>query len=267
MIDMKKISVAIALLAAMGAANAYNSIGGVTGNDTFLRVGPTTSTTFHGPQYAPGIGLGAGETWYISLQSISLPYPGISVGQVNGFERYQLLDYVHTPVEPDPQTENYNFNWLQVPTANASASTALKVFFGTVTQKSDDSTQAFYVGDRDGFIMPAGATTYDAAGILVANGTDGSSPITLSGTLDLNSAVTKLTGSLNATGHTLEINKNNVINVDAIAGTFNGDATYNATNYPSSVSGHFYGSGADSSLAGTVNGNSDFQAAFGGITQ
>ncbi|MGO3742281.1 hypothetical protein [Kerstersia sp.] len=270
MIDMKKISVAIALLAAMGAANAYDSVGGVTDNDTFLRVGPATSTGFHGPEGAPGIGLGGQENWIISLQSISLPYPGISAGQVNGFARYQLVDYAHAPVDPnnpDPQTENYNFNWLQVPTANASAATALKVFFGAVTQKSNNHTQAFYVGDRNGFAMPTGATTYDAAGLLVPSGTDGSSPITLSGTLNLDAAVKVLTGSLADTSanHTLAINAGGATNVQSGPGTFNGDATYNGVDYTNSVDGHFYGSGNDSSLAGTVNGGNDFQAAIGGI--
>lgn len=264
MFTLKQVFVGISLATAVGAVHAQ-SIGSVTSNDTFLRAGATTSTGFHGPVGAPGIGLGAGETWVISLQSISLPFT--KQDTFNGFTRYQLKDYTHSSPEPTPDTKNYNFNWVQVPTASNGA---LKVYFGLVTKKDTTNvTQAFETGDRTGFAAPAGGTVYNAAGLLVASagGTaDGSSPVKLTGTLNLNGAQTVLSGSLvdAAAAHTLAINANNV---NATAGTFDGNSTYNGTSYNNSVNGHFYGAGTNSALAGTVNGGSTFQAAFGGIAQ
>lgn len=261
MFTLKQVFVGISLATAVGAVHAQ-SIGSVTSNDTFLRAGATTSTGFHGPVGAPGIGLGKDETWVISLQSISLPFT--KYGTINDFTHYQLQDYTHDDPDPIPETKNYNFNWVQVPTASNGA---LKVYFGLVTKKDTTNvTQAFETGDRTGFAAPTGGTSYKAAGLLVAGAADGSTPIALEGTLNLNGAATALSGSLvdTAAAHTLAINANNV---NATAGTFDGNSTYNGTSYNNSVNGHFYGAGTNSALAGTVNGGSTFQAAFGGIAQ
>ncbi|MCH4270373.1 hypothetical protein [Kerstersia gyiorum] len=261
MFTLKQVFVGISLATAVGAVHAQ-SIGSVTSNDTFLRAGATTSTGFHGPVGAPGIGLGAGETWVISLQSISLPFT--KQDTFNGFTRYQLKDYSHATTDPLPETKNYNFNWVQVPTASNGA---LKVYFGLVTKKDTTNvTQAFETGDRTGFAAPAGGTSYNAAGLLVVGAVDGSSPTKLTGTLNLNGAATALSGSLvdAAAAHTLAINANNV---NASAGTLAGTASYNGGPSTHAVNGHFYGAGANSALAGTVNGGSTFQAAFGGIAQ
>ncbi|RMX03459.1 hypothetical protein D8I35_16380 [Corticibacter populi] len=244
---MKKTVIATALLAVVGVASAFDSVGETT--KSFLNVGGSTfaDTHFHGPNGAPGVGF---ADYVISLSSIS--FSALQVGSESGFNRYQLLGYTHPGVDG---IENYNFNWAQVPTGNQ------EVYFGLVTNTDSSDTAAFYVGDRTGWAIPTSNTSYTTVALVETTG-NGSSPAVLQGTLNL------VNGNLNTAGAGLTDGTNTlVINtaVNAGAGTFSGTSAYNSDS--GTASGAFFGSGSSSAVAGVADGGSAYQAAFGGIAQ
>lgn len=258
---MKQMFVGMALLAAFGTAHAYDSVGDTTDNSSYLRVGPTTSTGFHGPAGAPGVGLGHGESWYISLQSISIP--GFTLKEtVNGVGRYQLLGYAHTP-EQSVDPIDVNFNWGKV---NTTGTGAKQVYFGLTTDKNTTETIAFYVGDKENRAVPNTDTNYAVLALVVPNGADGTNPQVLSGSLKFD----QLAQTLNSVGD-LTDGSNNLAIATSVTGTnFSGTGIYSNASTAATAgvaSGQFFGGGANSgssAVAGIVDGSNVFQAAFGG---
>ncbi|MDH0865034.1 hypothetical protein [Mitsuaria sp. GD03876] len=253
---MKKTFIAAALVAAFGAAQAYDSQGGTTDAGIIKTGGATVS--FHGPIGAPGIALDG--TNYISLQSIdafSYKDSATTSGGV-AFRRYQLLGYTHAGPGGTISTD---LNWFKVPTISQN------VYFGLATNPGTPNQHAaFYVGDRTGYALPTATTNYAAAGLLALPATTGSAPVILTGTLQYNTAA----GTLNTTGSGLTGGGNTLAlatSVNAGAGTFAGTALLNST-VSGTADGKFFGSGATSAVAGTAkggSGSSAFVAGFGGI--
>ncbi|KAF1047391.1 hypothetical protein [Xylophilus sp.] len=272
---MKKTLIAAALFAVFGAAHAYDSVGTST-NNNIVQVGGSTfaDTHFHGPNGAPGVGFvetssGAGDGFIISLQSIN-PYSYKDSSTTSGgvaFQRYQLLGYTHEDPE-EGGTVSTNFNWFKVPTISQ------QVYFGIATNDPTSSTArrdaAFEVGDQTGCVVPNSATSYATAGFLVPSGYTSTTPIILTGTLNLavsGTTATSLSGDLSGSSYNLNIAANTI---NSTAGTFSGDSTLSgAATGSGTSSGHFYGSGTTSAVAGVAASDATsataYVASFGGI--
>lgn len=261
----KKALLATALLAAFGAANAFNAQGASTKNAIVTTGGSTFANThFHGPNGAPGVGfLGTNgqPQFIISLQSISLSslQTGTPANE-SGFTRYYLPGYTHTGPGGGGSVET-QFNWAQVPTTGTQAK---QVYFGLATnatgaEGAPAGTAAFYVGDRDGFVTPASNTNYATVALLSQpSATSGASPTVLQGNLALVPGVS-LTGNLTGAG-TLNINATSVN-----ANGFSGASSYNGAT--GETSGQFFGGGTSSSALGGIANGSNYVASFGGVAR
>lgn len=263
---MQKTLIAIAMLAAFGAAQAVTTEGFATGPN-YIEVGGATIGGFHGPLGAPAIGeYGAGAR--ISLQSIE-PFTGAGTVSSGGvaFQKFQLLAGFNHPTAPGAPTEptTVAMNGVKVPQISQ------QVYFGLATKETATpgqyAHQAWYVGDRDGYAVPGSTTNYAAVALLGLSGTSGSGLKTLVGTVqyDQVSNIVKSTGSHLTNGtDTLQITSSAIS-----GGAFGGSSAYSgaAGTGTGNLNGKFFGSGATSALAGVAQGTSGtaYSAAFGGI--
>lgn len=278
---MKQVLIATALLAAFGAAQAVTTVGDTTATTStnapvLINVGGSDlDGPTHGPYGAPGIGEGASGT-RISLQGIesftrktAKDVTVTASGVSKTFTYHQLLGGFQHPNVPGAPTAptSVDLNGIKVPLDTQ------KVYFGIASKETATSGtyvhQAWYVGDKDGYVVPTIATSYATVGLLGLQGTSGSSLVTLQGTLNLavsGGTASTLNGSLSGDGNTLQINTN----VNATAGTFSGTSTLShptSSNLGGAVSGQFFGSGNNSAVAGIADGGDVYRAAFGGIKQ
>lgn len=287
---MKKSLIAVAAFAAFGAAQAqtYDGWGEVVG-DTLIQVGGSPfSSGIHGPLGAPAIGQAGGTM--ISLQGIEfLTFQNTHVTSgSHDFEVHQLLaGFVHPGTPPPAPPTTVDMNGLKVPEMENlldDEDPARNVYFGLATAEIGTSgvyeQQAWYVGDREDFVMPTGNTVYDAAAMLARPDTPGNAPIILTGTLALTYVGANATIASTGTHftdqyseHTLEIYSGTVSG----SGTFGGTSEYTFDdgdvylNSDGGLSGRFFGGGSayNSAVAGIASGSGDidYVASFGGIEQ
>ncbi|VCU69154.1 hypothetical protein PIGHUM_01214 [Pigmentiphaga humi] len=293
---MKHTVIALAILAASGAAQAQTVSGSVNTGSQLVVVGGATIGGFHGPLGAPGIGAYDGDNdptndQLISLQSIEPFTRQTTLDVVEGgltFAYYQLPSgFAHPPVPGGgtPPATTVDMNGVKVPNLTKN------VYFGMASSGTAGvgtvEHEAWFVGDTTGRVLPAAATNYATVALLGLTGAttnDGTSLDVLQGTLSLGTptggaaSTASLTGTLSksATSQYLDINAVATLS-GAGAGTFAGNATYYVTTPVAAngtTSGQFFGNassttpGTDgSALAGVASGSylgTDYVASFGG---
>lgn len=261
---MRKSLIAVALLAAFGAAQAE-----IAGDSTdWGIVQPGESVVNGGPHTAghPGIGVDGSGNDVIDLAGIG-PFSykdSLTTSSGIAFDRFYFPGYTHS--DPDGGIISTNLNWFQVPTGSQ------EVYFGIATNPGSSHQHAgFYVGDKTGTVVPTATTNYAAVGYLATPDLDSSSLIVLTGDLQYSSGTVKSIGNhLQGNGYTLEVGNitpgvllNDVSNLGTSSVT-NPNTGFSGTG---KAAGDLFGSGNGSAVAGVAKGTDGdaYVASFGGI--